>query len=110
MQLARLAEDYDKIKQAGAELIAISSDNQTYSWSTAQTTGAKYQILSDSDRAVIKAYGVLNAKEHGGVAHPAVFIVGKGGQIRFIYVGKDPGDRPEDSLLIEEIKKIAAAG
>lgn len=70
--------------------------------------GAKFQILSDSDRKVIQAYGVLNAKERNGIAHPAVFIIDKEGRIRFLHVGKDPGDRPEDQTIIEEIKKLSA--
>ena len=109
MQLTRLAEDYDKIKQAGAELMTISADDQNYAWSMGVTTGNKFQILSDSDRSVIKAYGVLNAKEHDGIAHPAVFIVDKTGRIQYVYVGKDPQDRPADDLLLEVIKKVAAA-
>jgi peroxiredoxin len=101
-----LAEDYDKIKAAGAELIAISADEPPFAWSMAQTTGAKYQILSDSERKVIKAYGVFNPEEHGGIAKPSTFILDKEGRIRFLYVGKDPADRPPDETILEEIKKI----
>lgn len=108
MQLTRLAEDYQKIKQAGAEVMAISSDEQSYAWSMGQTTGAKFQILSDADRAVIKSYGILNAKEHDGIAHPSIFIVDKQGRIRYLYVGQDAGDRPSDDSLLEEVKKVAA--
>jgi peroxiredoxin len=109
MQLTRLAEDYEKIKNAGAvELITISADNQNYAWSMTQTTGAKYQVLSDSDRSVIKQYGILNAKEHDGIAHPSTFIIDKNGRIQYLHVGKDPQDRPADDVLIEEIKKAAA--
>ena len=110
MQLTRLAEDYEKIKQAGAvELITISADNQNYAWSMALSTGAKYQILSDADRSVIKSYGVLNAKEHDGIAHPSVFIIDKAGRIQYLYVGKDAWDRPAAEVLLEAIKKISAA-
>ena len=108
MQLTRLAEDYEKIKQAGADLIAISSDDQNFAWSMSLTTGAKYQILSDSDRKVIRSYGVLNAKERDGIAHPSIFIIDKEGLIRYMYVGKDPGDRPEDQTIIDEVKKLAS--
>ena len=71
-------------------------------------TGAKYQILSDSDHKVIESFGVLNAKEHHGIAHPSIFIIGKDGRIRYMYVGKDPGDRPEDETILQEIKKASA--
>jgi peroxiredoxin len=107
MQLTRMAEDYDKIKQAGADLLAISVDDQSFAWSMGQTTGAKFQILSDSDKKVITSYGILNAEEHGGIAHPSIFIVDKAGVIRFLHVGKDPQDRPSDEAILEEIKRIA---
>ena len=90
-------------------MITISADNQNYAWSMALSTGAKYQILSDADRSVIKSYGVLNAKEHDGIAHPSVFIIDKTGRIQYLYVGKDAGDRPGDDVLLEAIKKISAA-
>ncbi len=109
MQLTRLAEDYDKIKQAGADLVAISVDDPSFAWSMGQTTGAKFQLLSDTDHKVIETYGVLNPNEHGGIAHPSVFIVDKEGHIRFLYVGKNPTDRPPDEEIITELKKVMAA-
>ena len=104
-----MAEDYDKIKEAGAELIAVSVDEQSFAWSMAQTTGAKFQILSDSDKQTITAYGIVNAAEHGGIAHPSIFLLDKQGRIKYFHVGKDPQDRPSDETIIEEVKKVAAA-
>lgn len=90
-------------------MLAISADAQSFAWSTGQTLGARYQILSDSERKVITSYGVLNAAEHDGIAHPSVFILDKAGRIRYIYVGKDPQDRPSDETILEEVRKITAA-
>ncbi len=109
MQLTRLAEDYNKIKAAGAELLAISVDDQSYAWSMGQTTGAKFNILSDADKKTINAYGILNAQEHGGIAKPSIFIVDKDGRIRYLYVGKDAGDRPPDETILEQVKKVTGA-
>jgi len=102
-----LAEDYYKFRQAGGELIAISVDEQSFAWSMAQTTGAKFQILSDSDKKTITAYGIVNAAEHDGIAHPSVFIIDKEGRIRYFHVGKDPQDRPSDETILEEVKKVS---
>jgi peroxiredoxin len=104
-----LAEDYDKIKQAGAELLAISVDEQSFAWSMAQTTGARFQILSDVEKKTITDYGIVNAAEHGGIAHPSIFILDKEGRIRYMYVGKDAQDRPPDETIIVEVKKVVAA-
>jgi len=104
-----LAEDYDKIKQAGGELIAISVDEQSYAWSMAQTTGAKFQILSDVEKKTITEYGIVNAAEHGGIAHPSIFILDKEGRIRYMHVGKDAQDRPPDETILVEVKKLVGA-
>lgn len=108
-QLTRLAEDYDKIKQAGADLIAVSVDQQSFAWSMAQTTGAKFQILSDSEKTTINDYGIVNAAEHDGIAHPSIFILDKEGKIRYMHVGKDPQDRPSDETIVVEVKKVSGA-
>lgn len=104
-----MAEDYAKIKQAGADLIAVSVDEQSFAWSMAQTTGAKFQILSDADKKTIISYGILNAAEHGGIAHPAIFILDKQGKIRYFHVGKDAQDRPPDETILQEVKKLTGA-
>ena len=104
-----MAEDYDKIKQAGAELIAVSVDDQSYAWSMAQTTGAKFQILSDAEKKTITEYGIVNAAEHGGIAHPSIFVLDKEGRIRYMHVGKDAQDRPPDETILVEVKKVVAA-
>ena len=104
-----MAEDYNDIKRAGAELIAVSVDDQSFAWSMGQTTGARFQILSDSDKKTIAAYGIVNAAEHDGIAHPSVFILDREGKIRFMHVGKDPQDRPSDEAIIEEVKKLVTA-
>jgi len=89
-------------------VVAISVDKQEFAWSMGQTTGAKFQLLSDEDHKTIIAYGILNAQEHGGIAHPSIFILDKDGRIRYLYVGKNPTDRPEDEAIIDEVKKVAS--
>jgi peroxiredoxin len=75
----------------------------------AQTTGAKFQILSDADKKTIIEYGILNAAEHGGIAHPSIFILDTQGRIRYMHVGKDAQDRPPDETIVTEVKKVTAA-
>jgi peroxiredoxin Q/BCP len=109
MQLTSLAEDYEKIKQAGADLLAISVDKPEFAWSMSQTTGAKFQLLSDVDHKVIEAYGIFNANEHNGIAFPSTFVLDKTGVIRYMYVGRTPTDRPPDESILDQVKKVAGA-
>jgi peroxiredoxin len=88
-------------------VIAVSVDEQSFAWSMAQTTGARFQILSDADKKTIAAYGIVNAAERDGIAHPSVFIVDKEGKIRYLHVGKDASDRPPDETILEELRKLS---
>lgn len=88
-------------------MIAVSVDEQSFAWSMAQTTGARFQILSDADKKTIAAYGIVNAAERDGIAHPSVFIVDKEGKIRYLHVGKDASDRPPDETILEELRKLS---
>ena len=87
----------------------MSVDDQSFAWSMGQTTGAKFQILSDSDKKTIISYGILNAAEHDGIAHPSIFILDKEGKIRYLHVGKDAGDRPPDEAILQEVKKVTGS-
>jgi hypothetical protein len=45
-----------------------------------------FPILCDSQRAIVKAWGVFNAEERGGIAIPAVLVVDRSGIVRFASV------------------------
>ena len=51
---------YAKIQAAGAELIAISSDNEGDTRQTVQNHGLKFPVLSDEDKEAITAYNVVD--------------------------------------------------
>ncbi len=51
----------------------------------------------------------MNAAEHGGIAHPSIFILDKEGKIRYMHVGKDAQDRPPDETILAEVKKLTGA-
>lgn len=54
---------------------------------------APYPILSDPDHRIAEVYGVYNVLGDG-LAAPAVFVIGRDGQIIWSHVGQDVGDRP----------------
>ena len=65
--------------------------------------------MSDSEKKTIAEYGIVNAAEHDGIAHPSIFVLDKEGKIRYMHVGKDAQDRPPDDTIIQEVKKVTAA-
>ena len=75
-----MQKNYGKIQAAGAELIAISSDDEGDTKKTVQGSGLAFPVLADEDRAVIKAYNVL-APGNDRIARPASYVLRKDGTI-----------------------------
>ena len=73
---------YDEIKTAGAEVVAISVDPPARSASMSDDIGIGFPVLSDSSRATIIEWDVLNELENGGIAKPATFVVDRERVIR----------------------------
>lgn len=68
------------MRAAGAELIAISSDDEGDTKKTVQGGGLEFPVLSDKDRDVINAYNVLDVGNNR-IARPASFVLRKDGTV-----------------------------
>ncbi len=75
-----MQDNYAKIQAAGAELIAISSDNEGDTKRTVQNHGLKFPVLSDKDKKAITAYNVVDPGNNR-IARPAAYIVRKDGTV-----------------------------
>ena len=75
-----MQKNYAKIRAAGAELIAISSDDQGDTKKTVQGSKLEFPVLADEDRAVIKAYNVSDPGNNR-IARPASYVLRKDGTI-----------------------------
>ena len=67
-----------------------------------------FAFLLDEDRRVTKAYGVYHAigLDALHIAHPATFVVERGGTIRMIYVGMGQRDRMPVQAILEVLRAI----
>ena len=75
-----MQKNYANIRAAGAELIAISSDDEGDTKKTVQGSGLEFPVLSDKDRAVISAYNVLDPG-NDRIARPASYVLRKDGTV-----------------------------
>ena len=75
-----MQKNYAKIQAAGAELIAISSDDEGDTKRTVQGSGLEFPVLADEDRAIIKAYNVVDPGNNR-IARPASYVLRKDGTI-----------------------------
>jgi peroxiredoxin len=102
-----LQSDYDTISELDAEILAISIDDLTGGERVVERLGLAYQILSDPDAEVIKAYGVFNLHDND-LATPATFLIDKQGTVRWEYIGRSAAsDRPDNQKIIEQLQQLS---
>jgi peroxiredoxin Q/BCP len=76
-------DDYSEYKKMGAEVVGVSLDNETSHKKFADKYGLPFVLLSDNNKVVSKAFGVLGL---GGLSAKRVtFIIDKEGKIRYIF-------------------------
>ena len=68
-----------------------------------------FPFLLDEDRVVTKAYGLHHAfgADALNIAHPATFVIDRGGVVRYLYRGPNQHDR---APMEEVLTAVAAAG
>ena len=64
-----------------------------------------FPLLADPDAGVIRKFGLFNAGEKGGIAIPAILVVGPDGVLRYAYEGADFADRPGDAPVFEALEQ-----
>lgn len=67
----------------GASVAAVSVDPPQISQNLRTQLALPFQVLCDTEHRVIADWDILNARERGGIARPAVFIIDPGRVIRF---------------------------
>jgi alkyl hydroperoxide reductase subunit AhpC len=88
-----------------AQVVGISIDSKHANRAWAEHIGGvSFPLLSDfyPHGAVAEAYGVLRPQ---GMSERALFIIDKGGIVRFIDV-HDIGEQPDEAELFEELAKL----
>ncbi len=81
--MAEYAADSDAIRAAGADLVALSVDAPARSEAVRAELALRFPILCDASRSVVRAWDLYNPGEMGGIAVPAVFVIGPDQQIRY---------------------------
>ena len=120
--LQSLAGIEDDLNKAGAQLLAISMDQPSKLKETPNRDKLHYRLLSDSDAAAAKAFGIAfkvddatvkkyqgyginldaaSGNDHHILPHPAVFVADTSGKIRFAHVNPDYKVRLETKRILE---------
>jgi len=83
LELPKLQENYDNFQRSDAEVLGISIDSRWSQLAFAEQLGLQYRLLSDFNREVSQAYGVLRDE---GFAERSLFLVDKEGVVRYVQV------------------------
>ncbi len=67
----------------GFGLAALSVDEPQRSRALVAQLQLPFPLLCDSEREVVRAYGLFNEKEKGGIAYPATFVLDRDRIVRF---------------------------
>ena len=110
-----LAKAYDRIRSKNAEVVAISPDESWMSEKLKKEKGIEVPILKDDEGTegksqapkVSEQYGVQISKSEGPHFYPAVFIIDKGGIIRFRKVCTHPSKKARVDELLCELEKLS---
>jgi len=128
-QLAQLRDIQPQLAGLGYQILAISPDRPAKLRESLARHKLDYVLLSDSDLAAAKAFGLTfrvddatfekykvsykidleaaSGRKHHMLPHPAVFLVGADGRIRFEHVDSDYRRRIDPDRLLVEARKAA---
>lgn len=101
-QLDSIKAVLPELKQYGVQLIAVSPDDVATSQNTRRQFGQGFLFWSDASGNAMKAYGI---DRDDGLPHPAVYLIGKGGELKWYYASEDYKKRPTGEQLIQVIKE-----
>ena len=105
--MADYSEHLEDFRAAGADLVAISVDDAARAEPVRQELGIKFPLLCDTRREVVKAYGLLNTRENGGIAFPASFVIDRDRVVRFRAL-EDVASRVSVDQLLELVRELGS--
>ncbi|PYU27787.1 MAG: hypothetical protein DMG32_05170 [Acidobacteria bacterium] len=86
--MADYRDHYEEIRSAGASVAVVSVDPPEKSETLRRKLRLPFPILCDTERRVIQDWDIYNPREKGGIAKPAVFIIGRDRVVRFSSVDR----------------------
>jgi peroxiredoxin len=82
-EFRNLANDF---RDLGVHIAALAVDSPEHSDRVRRQYELPFPILCDTQREVVRAWGLFNAKEKGGIAVPAVVLIGRDRRIRLLMI------------------------
>jgi peroxiredoxin (alkyl hydroperoxide reductase subunit C) len=103
LQLPGLQQNLGEFNKLNTEVLGISVDSKHSSAAFAEHLQLDFPLISDFNKEVTQAYGVLR---EGGFAERALFIIAKDGRIVYSHVNAI-GEVPDQAPLFEVLRQLA---
>lgn len=107
-QLASYARGFREFERRGAQVAGISVDPPAYNSAMVGKLLLPFPLLSDARGDLAKTFGLWDAGE--GVAASAVVVVDRSAEIRYLRVGADFADRPDDQEIFAALDALGRNG
>ena len=91
-----LRDEYQKIREQGAEVLGVSVDSTASHQKFTEKFHLPFPLLADTDKSVSKAYGVLNDK--ATASRRVTFLIDEHGKILKTFQTVKPADHPQEIL------------
>ena len=95
-----MQQNYENIKDTGAELLAISSDDVSLTKKTTEKEGLTYPVLADTNKNVINTYNVLD-QSFETIARPATYIIAQDATVAWKSIDTAATRVPTATILTE---------
>ncbi len=102
LQLPGLQKNLGKFQELNTEVLGISVDSKHSSTAFAEHLKLDFPLVSDFNKEITAAYGVLR---EGGFAERALFVIDQEGKIAYAHVNAI-GEVPDNAPVFEVLRKL----
>jgi peroxiredoxin len=110
-EMCALRDRTDQFNSLNAQVLGISVDPPFSQKVWAENNGLNFPVLSDFNRQVVNLYGVplqdLAGLEGYVAAKRSVFVLDKGGVVRYKWVAPAPGNEPLYDEIEQALERLA---
>jgi peroxiredoxin len=106
-QLAGYARRFEEFERRGAQVAGVSVDPPDNNARLVGKLRLPFPLLSDPRGELTKRLGLWDEEE--GVAKPSVAVLDRSGEVRYLYSGSDPADRPGAEEVFAALKGLGAS-
>lgn len=110
-EMCTFRDNVAELKSLHAQVIGVSVDSLFTLKVFAQTYGIEFPLLSDFNKKVARAYGVLQDPWVGfgykGVAKRAIFVIDGKGVLRYRWIADAPTEEPPYDRVTEVLGRLS---